>query len=38
MPVYMVTGDGDIIAAAHTAGYGTQVLPLESYLQKIGAA
>jgi hypothetical protein len=35
-PVYMVTGDGDIIEAAKASGFQNQMLTLDDYLKSVG--
>ena len=35
-PVYFITGDKEIIAAAQAAGHAEQVLTLEDYLKSVG--
>lgn len=35
-PVYMVTGDGDIVTAAKASGFQDQVLSLDDYLKSVG--
>ena len=35
-PVFLVTGDGDIVDAAKASGFEGQVLSLDDYLKSIG--